>query len=171
MKLFVLLFLVLLILGGLVACSAEPEPQKEASEEESTVNNNNDEDDKPQNQKKDNETVLMIKEKVKLGLNKAEVEQLISSDYRKIKAADDDSEMWRYDFGINEGYMSPDDEYDFGDIEGLKNGIIQAQLFISWDSDDKVSHYSVIYFNSDDGKVYNYRLFSDGGEKEQAITD
>jgi len=83
----------------------------------------------------------------------------------------DDSEIWRYDMEAKEGYISPDDEYDTGDIEGLKKGDLKMQLFIQWNDKDKVEWYSGIYLNNSDERVYDYRIMSNGEEKHQPITD
>ena len=115
------------------------------------------------------QNLSLIKEELKLGLSQEAVQSLFSENYKKVKSAMDDSVMWRYDFGAREGYTSPDDGYDFADIKGLQSGMIQVQLFISWNSEYKVNRYSVIYLNGNDGKIYEYHLFSDGEEKEQAI--
>jgi hypothetical protein len=149
LKQLTLMFSSLLIFGSLVACSSEPAPKADNHE---------------------NATVAMIREQVKLGLTKEEVENNLGSDYQKVKASDDDSEMWRYDFGTKDGYTSPDNEYDTGDVKGIQNGNLDAQLSIRWTEENTVSSYSVIYLNSGDGRVYDYRVFSDGGEKVQAIT-
>ena len=116
------------------------------------------------------ETVETIKTKIKLGLSKEEVKSSLGDDITAIKNSMDDSEMWRYDIEAKENYTSPDDEYDMGDIEGLKNGELKIQLFIQWNSKDTVEWYSALYLNESDGKVYDYRVMSNGEAKEKAIT-
>lgn len=173
MKKLTLIFSSLLIFGSLVACSSEPAPKEDNQQEgnqpkESTEKAN----DKGSTKQDENETVAMIKEQVKLGLTKEEVEKSLGSDYQKVKASDDDSEMWRYDFGTKDDYYtSPDNEYDTGDVKGIQNGNIDAQLFISWTEENTVSNYSVLYLNSGDGRVYEYRVFPDGEKRVQAITN
>jgi hypothetical protein len=163
----------LLIFGSLVACSFEPAPKDDNQQEENKPSESTEQANHKGSTKQtdENESVAMIKEQVKLGLTKEEVENNLGSDYQKVKASDDDSEIWRYDFGEKEDYTSPDNEYDTGDIKGIQSGNIEAQLFISWNDEDKVSNYSVLYLNSSDGRVYEYRVFSDGEERVQAITN
>lgn len=173
MKKIILILSSFLIIGSLMACSSDATSKADIQQEnnkpkESTgLANDND----STSQMDDNETVALTKERMKLGLTKEEVENILGSGYQKIKASDDDSEMWRYDFGTNVNYTSPENEYDFGDVTGIQNGHINAQLFISWTDENTVSDYSVLYLNNGDGRVYDYRVFSDGGEKEQAITN
>lgn len=171
MKKLTLIFSSLLILGSLVACSSEPSSKEDNHQEENQPKESTEKaNDKGSTKQDENETVAMIKEQVKLGLTKEEVEKNLGSDYQKVKASDNDSEMWRYDFGTKDDYKSLGNEYDTGDVKGIQNGNIDVQLFISWTEENTVSNYSVLYLNSGDGRVYNYRVFSDGEEKEQAIT-
>ncbi|WP_047984735.1 hypothetical protein [Ornithinibacillus californiensis] len=115
----------------------------------------------------DNEIAAMIQERFSLGLTKEEVRAIIEIKYASSLA--DGGEFWRYDFGEN--YASPLDDMAGIDTEGLKEGKVQAQLFIDWDDENKAKSYSVFYLNHSDGKVYDYRVFENGLEKHHAITE
>jgi hypothetical protein len=115
----------------------------------------------------ENEIAAMIQERFSLGLTKEEVRAIIEIKYASSLA--DGGEFWRYDFGEN--YASPLDDMAGIDTEGLKEGKVQAQLFIDWDDENKAKSYSVFYLNHSDGKVYDYRVFENGLEKHHAITE
>jgi len=128
-------------------------------------------DIKDRGEQQENQYLSVIKEKMQLGLTKESVKKLLGDGFIKVKNSMDDSEIWRYDMEAKEGYISPDDEYDTGDIEGLKKGDLKMQLFIQWNDKDKVEWYSGIYLNNSDERVYDYRIMSNGEEKHQPITD
>ncbi|MBO8163488.1 MAG: hypothetical protein H0Z34_07165 [Brevibacillus sp.] len=114
--------------------------------------------------------VQYVKEHLKTGLTQEDVKKLFGSSYTEVKAAMDDSDMWRFDIGAQEGYQSPDDQYDTVDVEGIKTGKLEMILFVGWGNDGTVETFSLYYKNKDDGRVYDYRVMPNGQEKEQAIT-
>ncbi|MEN2768217.1 hypothetical protein [Ornithinibacillus xuwenensis] len=116
-----------------------------------------------------NTSVGIAREKIELGLTKSEVENLFWEDYKKGTSDVDNREFWRYDLDTSIGYPSSDDNYENGDIEAIKNGDIQAQVFIYWDEDNQVKNYSAIYLDQDNHHVYAYHLLSDGSEKLELV--
>ncbi|RSK27657.1 hypothetical protein EJF36_12650 [Bacillus sp. HMF5848] len=156
--------LLLLLLVSFTGCSTESTLEQVSHEDNNKLQSEVLEAD-------NDDLVKTVQEKMQLNLTKENVTDLLGNQYQKIKSSYDDSDMWRYDIGTKEGYQSPDDEYDTGDIQGLQNGSIQAQLFISWNEENRVRNYSIIYYDSNDSKVYDYRVFSDGGERVQALTN
>ncbi|MFS0674595.1 hypothetical protein [Ornithinibacillus sp. 179-J 7C1 HS] len=107
-----------------------------------------------------------VKEQLILDLSKNEVEALFGENYHKVKSAFDEAEIWRYDFGAIGGYIY-NEGYDHADIEGMQRGIIQAQLFVEWNTNNNVEAYTVLFLNSDERTIYFYELMPDGTERER----
>lgn len=105
-----------------------------------------------------------------LNLTQEEVKHRLGDDFSEILSAKENKPMWRYDMGAKTGYQF-DEAYDFADIEGLKTGNVSMQVFINWSTEQRVESLSAVYLNKADGRVYEYRVFPDGGERVQVITN
>lgn len=107
--------------------------------------------------------------KMQVGLTKQQVESSFGKEYVETTGAEDGQPIWRYDYVGQEGYVYEDPtSSDSVDMEGLKNGMMRMQLFIKWSNEDVVENIT-LYYKGDDGKIYEYRLFHDGGEKVTEI--
>lgn len=115
-----------------------------------------------------NEVLVIIKEELELGMTEEEVTTLLGTNYQEVVAAMDDSHVWRYDVETAEGYQYTAVD-DFVDMEGLLQGDIEMQLFITWGEDGKVKTFSSIYQNKTDGNIYNFRVYSDNTREDVQI--
>ncbi|MET3695888.1 hypothetical protein SAMN05877753_102582 [Bacillus oleivorans] len=106
----------------------------------------------------------VLKEEFRLGISQDEVGRLLGTDYAKVLSAMNNEKQWRYDIGTKEGYHYSE-QHDFADMDGLQNGDVKMQIWVTWDEESKVKSYSSIYVNPDDGKLYEYRVFPDGTER------
>jgi hypothetical protein len=112
-------------------------------------------------------TVEYVFNNAKIGLSKEEVAKVFGSQYMETVSAKDNEPIWRYDYVAKEGYKF-EEGMDSGDIQGLKNGSMKMQLFITWGKTNKAFKYSLLY-KGKDGKVYQYTLNPDGGETNVPI--
>lgn len=126
--------------------------------------------DKADHETKDNETVVMIKQKIKLNLSEEKVKELFGEPFsireaNSIKTVPNNTEMWRYDFTKKEGGYISDRRNMEIDETGLKNGNMKAQLFVGWSGGESkiVNFYYIIYINN--GDMYQYRVSPDGTEE------
>ncbi|MCD8510026.1 MAG: hypothetical protein LRY73_09265 [Bacillus sp. (in: Bacteria)] len=115
-----------------------------------------------------NEMLAVIKEELELGMTEEEVTTLLGTNYQEVVAAMDDSRVWRYDVETAEGYQNTAVD-DFVDMEGLMQGDIKMQLFITWGENGKVRTFSSIYQNKTDGNIYNFRVYSDNTREDVQI--
>jgi tetratricopeptide (TPR) repeat protein len=77
---------------------------------------------------------------------------------------------WRYDAVLEPGYFFDNGQgiqIDTVDFDGLKQGKLLYQFFVTWD-DNGISRRSSLYY-LEDHKVMEYRLFPDGGERLSVI--
>lgn len=121
-----------------------------------------------QSQQLDKLDIDYIKENTWLNLTQDEVKHKLGSAFSEITSSKEGQLMWRFDIGTIKDYKY-EEQYDFADLKGLKNGDIKMQLFISWTVDSRVESISALYLNETDGKIYEYLVFPDGGEREKAI--
>lgn len=103
--------------------------------------------------------------KMTIAYEKNGVQQLFGTNYIETTDSMDDSELWRYDLVAKEGYTFKPEMGDTGDIEGIKNDLMQMQLFINWNKENRAESYSLLY-KGKDGNVYNYRLDTNGTEEK-----
>lgn len=107
--------------------------------------------------------------KMQVGLSKQQAESSFGTQYVETTGAKDGEPLWRYDFVGQEGYVYKDPiDSDSIDLDGLKNGLMRMQLFIEWSKEDVVDNMALYYKGKDD-KIYEYLLFSDGGERVTEI--
>ncbi|WP_126428322.1 hypothetical protein [Brevibacillus marinus] len=171
-----LLVLVLALMAALAACSAQPGASRQpepgqtggstggqpAAEQAATAPVT-----KPP--AAENPDITWIKEHLRQGLSQEEVRQLLGDAFTRVKSAKDNREMWRYDIGAQEGYQSPDDQYDTVDVEGIRNGEVEMIVFVGWTIDGRVDAISAYYLKESDGNVYDFRVLPNGEVQEQAI--
>lgn len=115
-------------------------------------------------------TATVVKEKLKLGMSKEEVKNLLEVDYdAEVTSSMNDTKMWRYDFGKKEGYtFTAPDNMDEVDIQGLEDGSLKSQLFVEFDKEEKVQSFS-FYSKNEKGELVESRLMQDGTVKESTI--
>jgi hypothetical protein len=113
--------------------------------------------------------VQYIRENLQLGFPAEKVQELLGGGYSEVTSAMDGEKMWRYDFPREEGYRFEDPYMlDFIDLDGLRSGLMRMQLYVTWTGEDTVACYTV-YSGDGSGKIYEYRVFPDGTEKESGI--
>jgi hypothetical protein len=104
-----------------------------------------------------------LKQNIKPGMKKAEVKKILGSGYTEV-IGEKYRDVWRYDFGVKEGYaFKAEDNLDFVDLEGLSNGSMKSQLFISFTAEGKVARF--VFYTETDGKLQEFQLLEDGTEK------
>lgn len=108
----------------------------------------------------------VISSTLKLGMTQDETRKSIKHKYTEILAAMDNAKMWRYDLDAKEGYHYKED-MDFADIDGILNGSLFAQLFVTWTNDLRIESYSILYIG-EDGRIHEYRM-NDAGEIKDTI--
>jgi len=115
-------------------------------------------------------TATVVKEKLKLGMSKEEVKNLLEVDYdAEVTSSMNDTKMWRYDFGKKEGYtFTAPDNMDEVDMQGLEAESLKSQLFVEFDKEEKVLSYA-FYSKNEKGERVEYRLMQDGTVKETKI--
>lgn len=109
-----------------------------------------------------------VKQRLKIGMREEEVigifgnstqQQSLRRDFAQFHREDPNDintwsevDMWRYDFGVREGYKvesNVDDAYGF-DLSGIANGDIKSQLVIVW-KDGKVNR--ALYRHGNSGSI------------------
>lgn len=109
----------------------------------------------------------LFMEELSLNMSENEARELFGARFSLVRNAMDGNESWRYDFGAAEGYRFDDQGIDQVDIDGIKRGRVQQQLFIDWSSDGTLSSAS-LYMRSEQGDgYYVFELLSDGTRLEK----
>ncbi|GAA0343089.1 hypothetical protein GCM10008967_36960 [Bacillus carboniphilus] len=114
------------------------------------------------------QALFILKEELDLGMTQDEVLAYFGAGYKEVLSGMEDDNQWRYDIGTIEGY-SYEEEYDFADMDGMLNGLVQMHIWLTWDEQWTLKNYSALFVNQLDGRIYEYRKFEDGGEKENPI--
>ena len=106
-------------------------------------------------------------EQLELNMSESEVRGLFGTSFSLIENAMQGNESWRYDFGTRQGYKFDDQGIDQVDMEGLKMGDIQQQLFIDWSKEGNVIS-AALYMRSTDGDGYfEFELLADNTRGER----
>ncbi len=118
----------------------------------------------------ENTPFYFLKNSLWIGMTEEEVTTLLSDPNAIGKDAMNDTDTWRYDFTLTEGYTYTDplvdgenQVVDTVDTEGIMNGDMEAQLFVKW-NEGAISTFTIYYNNN--GEVKEYRVFEDGTVKE-----
>jgi outer membrane protein assembly factor BamE (lipoprotein component of BamABCDE complex) len=112
--------------------------------------------------------LAFVKQNLKQRMSKEEVKRLFGTVYTEVYGMDDD-ETWRYDFGKKEGYeFHVEGNLDAVDLEGLRQGSLASQLFVSFDEKGEVKSFAYYYLGAD-GMIHEYRVMPDGSVKEEEI--
>ena len=113
--------------------------------------------------------------KLAIGQPTAQVQEMFGKKYELLNDADTKTVVWRYDFTQNTDYKFPEEKtwlqdmnVDVADLDSLFNGVIDSQLFIKFDDEDKVSSFSY-YFKGIDKDIKVRHMFEDGTIKEEGI--
>lgn len=109
---------------------------------------------------KEEVTLNFIKEKLIIGMTTDQVYSILGT-----PSVGDQTELWRYDIGTSNDYSFISQGEDHIDSEGLINGKLKLQLFISWDSHKTLNKISVAYYDPADNYIDVYHRFQDGTEK------
>jgi hypothetical protein len=114
------------------------------------------------------EILSIVKEDLQVGLTEKEIKEILGSAYSEVFSAKDERVVWRYDVETVTDYnfLAAD---DFADIEGIQNGEVKMQLFITWGEDYTVNSISALYRKETDGKIYNYRVYPDNITEESQL--
>ncbi|WP_047983496.1 hypothetical protein [Ornithinibacillus californiensis] len=115
-----------------------------------------------------NQVLELLKFEVKIGMSTEEVEVIMGENYHVTNSSYDGSTLWQYDIGTTKEYQTVVD-YDFTNLEGMQQGLIKMQVFITWDDSNLVKNWSAVYLNEADNKIYEYILLPNGEIKEQSI--
>ncbi|WP_091170251.1 stalk domain-containing protein [Paenibacillus sp. 1_12] len=109
-----------------------------------------------------------IKDKLKLGLTKEEVQALFIEKFEIAHNSDSEDgsdSYWKYEYFKVSGYNREDyfpDHADYAiDHDGLINKKIGAYLYMEW-KDNKLYMYSISYVNPKDNQVYIFVMSPDG---------
>jgi len=108
-------------------------------------------------------------DELKIDMSESEVRGLFGTNFSFIEnsLSMDGKETWRYDLGTQQGYEFDDQGIDQVDMEGLKKGDIQQQLFIDWSSDGKVVSAALYMRSEAENGYYEYELFPDHSRVEK----
>lgn len=116
-----------------------------------------------------------IVKKLAIGQSVAQVQEMFGEKYELVNDADTNTVIWRFDFSQNTDYKFPNEKkwlqnmnVDVADLDGLRKGVIDSQLFIKFDDEDKVSSFSY-YFKGIDNDIKVRHMFEDGTIKEERI--
>lgn len=177
MKKLILTFcLTTLALAGCSGEQADPEQTNQTDQTDANETNastkNETNGNKQGNEPTQNQTLTIeqVKEQLKVGMTQEEIVEILGESYTEVSSAKDNTPMWRYDLGATADYSfeGPNDAID---MEALESGDLELILFINWNEEEQVSDWiSAYYVNEADGKIYEFRIFPDGGERENPIT-
>ncbi|MGG1660772.1 hypothetical protein [Brevibacillus sp. NRS-1366] len=113
--------------------------------------------------------------KLAIGQSAAYVQEMFGKKYELVNSADTNTVIWRFDITKNTDYKFVPTgttlqkmNVDVVDYDSLRQGIIDAQLFIEFDEKDKISTFSYYYKASDDVITVRH-TFEDGTVKEEKI--
>jgi len=113
-------------------------------------------------------TVAQLEGGLQIGDSKEDVSILFDSHpYHEVTSLYDGGEAWRYDIGAPAEY-SYDTNSDVHDHDGVLSGDVPLQIYIYFDSEDKVSGYSA-YQEGAEGTINVYQTLSDGTRKVDII--
>jgi len=109
--------------------------------------------------------ILAVVASMELNLTRSDVLDRFGDKYVEVVGAMDGEPIWRFDYVKDEGYEVKNLDLngvvlDSGDLEGLQNGSLHMQLFITWNEAGRVQSYSLLY-KGDDGNLYHFRFYGD----------
>lgn len=119
--------------------------------------------------------------KVKIGMSKDEVIELVGLDFKKTSIMYDGEAGWSLeepmpkfimdysDGALVEGYVFESEFEDEVGIEGIYSQKRGSMVVIRLSDEGFVEQVMAIYYNQDDKHVYEYYLFEDGFVKDHAI--
>lgn len=106
-----------------------------------------------------------IKNELSLDLNESEVKSILGDKYTEVTTKSD--VVWRFDFGAQEEYSYSDSNAS-ADLDGILNGDLDVQLFVSID-DGEVEAISAVYLTEEDNDLLEYKILPDGEIQEKPI--
>jgi len=102
-----------------------------------------------------NQEVERIKSLLSPGMSKEQVEKVLGKNYVSgLEEVNGNYTVWRYDYPLRD-YRVLSSSIGQIDLQGLANGSLQMQLFISWYEEDRIGRCS-IYIRGKDNQIYNY---------------
>ncbi|MEB9895900.1 IseA DL-endopeptidase inhibitor family protein [Bacillus cereus] len=107
-----------------------------------------------------------IRTQAKLGMKYDEVNALFGAPHDNLTSAKDDRDVWRYDITQRDDYRFRAESDDV-DLEGIKKGKIDIQLFITWSEEGAIAG-CTFYYKDKNGKVCEERLQA-GGNWQQTV--
>lgn len=108
-----------------------------------------------------------IRTQAKLGLTYDEVNELFGAPEEVVASAKDDSDVWRYDITQRDDYRFRTESDDV-DLEGIKKGKIDIQLFIIWSEEGTIAG-CTFYYKDKNSKVFEERLLVGGNWQKTVI--
>jgi hypothetical protein len=105
-----------------------------------------------------------IKSNLSLSLTKQEVAGLLGTNFTTVEL--EHGVCWRYNVGADTYETEVLDEVNETDYEAIKEGKINAILFIQW-NEEVVDSYTIYYFEKDINTIKEYKLSSDGETYQQ----
>lgn len=179
--LLLMLLLVCVFLLNVGCVQTDSRPQDNNSYEEEAVQIK--EHEKPEEEtnvpvKQSNDKppkIDLINTKLSIGQDAKQVKDVFGEKYEQVNSPERNIVIWRFDFTNNTEYkFIPSGttlqkmNVDIVDLEGLKNGMLDGQLFVEFDNTEKVSTFS--YYYKGEGNVINVKhVFEDGTIKEETI--
>lgn len=112
-------------------------------------------------------TKSLFLDKLRPGMNEEEITNLFGRDFSLVENVMEGTETWRYDRGKTGSYTFDDQGIDKVDLEGLKAGHIEAQMFIDWTEEGLVTS-AALYLKEveQEGRYREYHLEEDGSMEE-----
>lgn len=118
-----------------------------------------------------------LKANLKPGMTQEEVAKLFGDGYRIVVHPEGGTRMWRYDFAEPSYQFQPTGttvgtNTAQADIDGLRKGMVQYQMFVGWDPVDRFTTYSELYYFKDLGgrhQVHVFTVYPDGSTTDSEI--
>ncbi|GAB7054273.1 MULTISPECIES: stalk domain-containing protein [Paenibacillus] len=106
--------------------------------------------------------IWAVKYRLERGMDQKEVKAVLGDPSFMTLIESSKQQVWRYDFGAQADYL-------YGglnaDVEGIRRGDLEAQLFINWNSSGQVDRYelwSTAVSGNGTGSVSSYIVYPDG---------
>lgn len=107
-----------------------------------------------------------VKSLIQMDMTEEEVKASLGDDFVTFNDSFEGLPVWRYDINAIEGYFF--DDYEGGvDIEGIADGKLEYQVFITW-YNGKIDYISIFY-KANDHLIEGYYEFEDGYTKIDEI--
>lgn len=106
-----------------------------------------------------------VKAQVKVGMTREQVIKLLGDQYTEVVSSTDGRKILRFDITGNKEYKYTFKDFERIDKEGILNGSMLLQVFVTMSDKDTVATYAA-FKKADNGNVFEYRVFENGTERE-----